>query len=140
MLRCGIATLAILLGFAAGTARAAVQPARLTLSVRSFPLVCGRMSGSLQIPLPRAFDVPPTIAAGEVRLNGADAGHVVVRGHTVILAAAAHHGVTCNVVVAARLTVVFTKAAGIGAPATGRYRVTVWHAKHAYHATLVVSR
>jgi hypothetical protein len=139
VVRCATATVVVLLGLAAGTARAAVRPATLTLSVRSFPLVCGRVFGLLQVTLPRAFEVPSAIDTHAVRMNGVAARRVAVRGHTVILASTASHGVGCNVVSAAHLTVVFTRSASVGAPATGTYRVTVWHGNRAYRGTLTVS-
>jgi len=122
----------------AAPASAAVRPAALTVVVRSFPIRCGHVVGSMQVVFPPAFELPTAIGAGAVRLNGVTAGRVTVAGHIVVVTAPTVHGVTCQVIVAVRLTLVFTKAADIGA-APGRYVAAVRYGVRTYRAAVKVS-
>ena len=116
----------------------AVRPAALTVVVRSFPIRCGHVVGSVQVVFPRAFELPTAIGAGAVRLNGVTAGRVTVAGHTVVVTAPTVHGVTCQVIVAVRLTLAFAKTADVGA-SPGRYVAAVRYGVRTYRAAVTVS-
>jgi hypothetical protein len=126
------------LALPAAPVSAAVRPAALTVVVPSFPFRCGHVVGSMRVTLPPAFRVPATIAADAVRLNGVSASRLAVSGRNVVVTAPVQHGVTCQVVVAERLTLVFTKAAGIGA-SPGKYVAPVRYGVRTYRGLLSVS-
>lgn len=118
---------------------AGARPVALTLALGSFPLVCGRPSGTLVVRLPTAMKLPPSIPTQAVRLDHAAAGATSVRAHVVTIGAAMPHGITCDVVTLGKLELVFTRSAGLGNPsAPGRYAIVVQHSSTSYRATLTI--
>jgi hypothetical protein len=116
---------------AVGTARARAVPAtadarpvRLELALR-LDLQCGRPGpGPLLVSLPAAAAVPATIPRRAVLVDGAPPLSAFVTGHVIRLALPRPTGVTCDSIGPGTVTVVFTRAAGLGNPARpGSYRI-----------------
>jgi len=119
----------------AGTA---VAPVPVKVTVNGYPLLCGRPRGSLVVAFPAAVDLPRTIAAGFVRVNGRAAAKVAVHGHAVTVAAPVQSGVTCQSITLGRVTLAFATGAGISSAKAGSYAVTVREDSHRYKAILTV--
>jgi hypothetical protein len=79
--------------------------------------------------------------AGAVLVNGATPKSVTRTGSVVSPAMPPAHGTTCNVIGPGAISIVFTRAAGLGNPtASGTYRVSVRAGGHAATGSLVVSQ
>jgi hypothetical protein len=102
-----------------------VRPAALRLTFRT-ELQCGRLGGGpIVVVFPAAERMPMSLHAGDVRVNGA-ALDASVTGHVVAIALPKTTGLTCDVIGPGTLSIVFTKAAGLGNPeAAGTYRVSL---------------
>lgn len=84
--------------------------------------------------------MPASIRAGAVLVNGAAPRSVSRAGSVVTLAVHPTTGITCNVIGPGTITIVFTRAAGLGNPtASGTYRVSVRAGSRAASGNLVVS-
>ena len=118
--------------------QATSRAATLTVKVASYPLVCGRATGSLAVGLPAAVQPAQTIAPAEVRLNGRTAARVAVSGRQVTVTAAAPAGVTCHSIMLDTLTLVFARAATVSG-STKSYPVTVRRGGRTFRATLRIS-
>jgi len=138
---------AVAAAVAAGSAQAARAPhvgpaassARpVTVTLRGVPLVCGKPRGSFVVTFPAAVDLPPTIAAAAVHVNGQTAAKVGVHGRDVTVTVQPQTGITCQSIVLGRVTLAFGTGAGIGAAKAGTYAVTVRQGTKRYKATLTV--
>jgi hypothetical protein len=92
----------------------AAQPAALTLQA-TFELQCGHV-GRLSVGLPAAMGVRTPIARRALLVNGAHPASVRASGHVVVVAMPPPQGVMCDSIGAGRVTVRFTKAAGLANP------------------------
>ena len=121
-------------------ARAGSRPAELRLAFRT-ELQCGRVGpGPVIVALPSAERIPASIRAGAVLVNGAAPRSVTRTGSVISLAIPPAHGITCNVIGPGTISIVFTRAAGLGNPAaSGTYRVSVRAGGRAATGNLVVS-
>jgi hypothetical protein len=102
---------------------AGAKPARLTISL-SLELRCAKPGPApITVSLPRAWQVPKTVARSAVRIGAALPDAVTISGHTVTLRPATPSG-WCTVIAPGTITVKFTRAAGLGNPRNvGRYTV-----------------
>ena len=106
----------------------AAQPAALTLQA-TFELQCGRI-GQLTAGLPAALGVRTPIAPGAVLVNGAHPASIRTAGQVVQVTMPPPQGVLCDSIGPARITLRFTKAAGLVNPKhAGSY--AVWLRIHA---------
>ena len=100
----------------------AAQPAALTLQA-TFELQCGRV-GQLSAGLPAALGVRRPIPPAAVLVNGAHPASVRASGHVVQVTMPAPQGVMCDSIGPARVTLRFTRAAGLVNPRhAGSYAV-----------------
>lgn len=119
--------------------RPAARPVTLTLSFPS-ALICGRVSGSIVVVLPRAARVPAEIAPSTVTVNGRSAGTVTVEGSTLTVLVPRPHGLTCMSIVEGTAKVVFTRGARLGNPArSGTYTVSVARGRSVMRTTLKIA-
>jgi len=129
-------SVAVAFAVAAGIA---VTPVTANVTVRGVPLLCGKPRGSFVLAFPSSVDVPRTIAAGSVHVNGEPAAKVAVHGHAVTVAAPLQTGVTCQSITFGRVTLAFATGAGLSASAkSGAYAITVRNGAQAYKATLTI--
>jgi len=102
----------------------AAQPAALTLQA-TFELQCGRV-GQVTVGLPAAMGVRTPIAPRAVLVNGAHPASVRTSGHVVQVTMPPPQGVMCDSIGPARITLRFTKAAGLVNPRhAGSYAVSL---------------
>jgi hypothetical protein len=105
----------------------AARPVELRLSL-GVELQCGRLQGrSILVALPAAMRVEASIPRSAVLVNDRPVAAVSVTGHSVRLTTpAASGGVICDVMAPGKVSIVFTRAAGVGNPrAAGTYTVTL---------------
>jgi hypothetical protein len=131
-----VVAVAVAAGVAVGAAQAAATTA--TVTVRGYPLLCGKPRGSLVVTFPAAVDLPRTIAAGSVHVNGQAAARVTIHARDVTVAVPPATGVTCQSITLGRVTLAFGTGAGIASAKAGTYAVTVRSGTHRYNATLTV--
>jgi hypothetical protein len=99
----------------------AARPASLTLRA-TFELQCGRAT-AVTVGLPAAMGVR-AIAPSAVVVNGVHAAAVRISHHVVSVTMPPPHGMICDSIGPARLTVRFTRSAGLTNPRhRGSYRV-----------------
>jgi hypothetical protein len=123
---------------AASSKQAGAQPVALTLSFAA-SLVCGHVRGATVVTLPQAADVPNTLATSDVTINGKRAGKVTVHDSTITIMPPAVTGMSCHSIVLGTMRVGFTRAAGIGNPATsGDYAVVVRRGGQVLRGTLAI--
>jgi hypothetical protein len=102
----------------------AAQPAALTLRA-TFELQCGRV-GQMTVGLPAAMGVRTSTVPGAVLVNGAHPASVRASGHVVQVTMPPPQGVICDSIGPARITVRFTKGAGLVNPQrAGSYAVSL---------------
>jgi hypothetical protein len=90
--------------------------------------------------LPAAERVPAAIGAADVLVNGGTPKGVVLTGHVVSITLPRTSGFTCDVIGPGTVTVVFTRAANLGNPATpGTYAVSLRAGRNSATARLIVS-
>jgi len=108
------------------SSKAGTKPVVLTLRLR-FEMVCGQPGpGTAVVILPAAATVPASIDASAVLVNGKPTSFVDVSGHDVTIAMPTHKGITCLSIGPGTLTLVLTRAAGIGNPGSaGTYMIRV---------------
>jgi hypothetical protein len=101
------------------------RPAALQLSLRT-ELQCGRLGGGpIVVVFPAAERMPAALQDGDVLVNGKALG-ATLNGHVVSIAFPKTVGVSCDVLGPGTVSVVFTKAAGLGNPlAAGTYHVSL---------------
>jgi len=106
-------------------AQAGARPVALTLRL-GYEMQCGYPGpGPVVVQLPAAEMVPARIARTAVLVNGKSAPGVQVTGRAVMVALPPRPQVMCDVIGPGTLTVVFTRAAGLGNPSrAGNYTVT----------------
>lgn len=105
----------------------AARPVELRLSLE-VELQCGRLQGrSILVALPAAMHVASSIPRSAVLVNGRPVAALSVTGHSVGLTTRpASGGVICDVMAPGKVSIVFTRAAGLGNPgAAGTYTVTL---------------
>jgi hypothetical protein len=124
----------------AAPATAGARPVTLTLKLR-YEMQCGRPgAGPLVVSLPAAEHVPHALARSTVVLDGKPPASVSVTGHVVVLTLPPQQGVTCMVIGPGTLTVVFTRAAGLGNPAAaGSYPIAARIGAHTFTPHLAVT-
>ena len=134
----------ILLGAGSATATASpaaasAHPAALALTLR-YSMTCNQPgAGPIVVTLPAAMKVGTDIAADAVLVRGRPARSVTVHGRTVAIGLPRPPLVLCHSIVPGKLTVLFTKGAGLENPATdGTYRVTVRVGGRAFAAPLTI--
>lgn len=118
--------------FAATAVAATVRPVKVT--VRGYPLVCGRPTGLLHVVLPATVGVPRAIPATAVTVNGIVASKVSVDGHTVSVTIPRRPGMTCLSIVLGRLTITFAPRAHVAMH--GARTAKVVHLPRTYAATV----
>jgi hypothetical protein len=128
-------SVAVAFAVAAGIA---MTPVTANVTVRGVPLVCGKPRGSFVVTFPATVDLPSTIAAGSVHVNGQAAATVAVHGHAVAVTAPLQTGITCQSITFGRVTLAFGTAAGISSSKAGTYAVIVRQGTHRYKAILTV--
>jgi hypothetical protein len=106
-------------------AQSGARPAALRMSLRT-ELQCGRLGGGpIIVVFPAAERMPEALQDGDVLVNGKALGAVLM-GHVVSIALPKTIGVTCDAIGPGTVSVVFTKAAGLGNPlAPGTYHVSL---------------
>ncbi|HVA31904.1 MAG TPA: hypothetical protein VMU58_11610 [Gaiellaceae bacterium] len=120
-------------------ATAGAHPVTLTLRARLL-MTCGRPGpGPIVVSLPAAERVPRAIARSAVLAGGSAPLTVRVAGHTVTLTLPRPPGVTCLVIAPGTLTIVFSRAAGLGNPsAAGTYALSVRIGAQSFRARLTI--
>jgi hypothetical protein len=106
-------------------ARAGAHPVALTLKL-GYEMQCGYPGpGPVVVQLPAAELVPARIPRAAVLVDGKGAPGVQVAGHAISVALPPRPQVMCDVIGPGKLTIVFTRAAGLGNPSSGgSYTVT----------------
>ena len=139
----------ILLGAGSATATASpaaasARPAALTLTL-SYSMTCNQPgAGPVVITLPAAMKVGTDIAADAVLVRGRPARSVTVHGRSIAIGLPRTIGlprplVQCHSIVPGKLTVLFTKSAGLENPDSGgTYRVTARVGGRAFAAPLTI--
>ena len=124
----------------AAPATAGARPAVLTLKIR-YEMQCGWPgAGPLVVSLPKAQHVPHTLAPRTVVVDGKPPASASLTGHVIVLGLPPRHGITCMLIGPGTLTVVFTRAAGLGNPAAaGSYPIAVRIGAHAFTPHLAVT-
>ena len=121
----------------------AARPTTFSLSLSSYPLICGHTSaGTLVVTFPKAERLPAHLAVNAIRVSNGLARSASISGHTVRVSVAPPDagGVTCQSIRMGRLTLTFTRAAKLGNPnAAGTYTVTAKHGTATYAAKFQVS-
>ena len=106
----------------------AMRPVELRLSL-VVELQCGKLQrGSILVALPAAMHVASSIPRSAVLVNGRPVAAMSVTGHSIGLTTAAtpSGGVLCDVMAPGKVSIVFTRAAGLGNPGSaGSYPVTL---------------
>jgi hypothetical protein len=85
----------------------------VTVTAQGYPLVCGRVTGLVEVEFPKVVHLPRTIPPGAVTLNGRPASSVSIDGRSVTMIAARPPGVTCLSIVLGRLTIAFAPRAHV---------------------------
>jgi hypothetical protein len=108
------------------SSKAGTKPVVLTLRMH-FEMVCGQPGpGTAVVILPAAAMVPTSIDASAVLVNGKPTSSVDVSGHDVTIAMPTQKGISCASIGPGTLTLVLTRAAGVGNPgAAGTYMIRV---------------
>jgi hypothetical protein len=106
-----LCALALAGAFAGSALAATTAPIRVT--VRDYPLVCGRATGLFKIVFPAAASVPARIPAAAVTVNGRVAAKVAVTGRTVSVTVPRRPGITCLSIVLGKLTITFAPRAHV---------------------------
>jgi hypothetical protein len=138
----------IVLGAAPATAIASpaaanARPAALALTLH-YSMTCNQPgAGPVVVTLPAAMKVSPEISVGAVLVRGKPARSVTVYGRTIVIGlprpGQAPH-VVCQSIVPAKLTVLFTKGAGLENPGVdGTYRVAVRVGGRSFAAPLTIT-
>jgi hypothetical protein len=106
--------------------RAGARPVALTVRFTT-ELQCGRLLGAaVSLELPRLEQVPATVRAAAVTIDGERSSHVAVAGHTLVIGLPRPHGAICTVLAVGTARIVVTRAAGIGNPrVAGTYAFAV---------------
>ncbi len=104
-------------------------------------LRCGHPLGAVRIVLPEAAAVPARVPTRAVLVDGRRAGRVSVAGHSIVVVAAKPPGRLCNSIVAGRMTLRFTAAAGLANPASaGVYDLAVRRGTAVYTVHLLIRK
>jgi hypothetical protein len=111
------------------------RPVAVTLKVHA-ELQCGRLTaGTLVFRFPAAERLPKTIAAGDATISGHASAKVTVEGRTVSIVQKPRTGVMCDVIAPGVVTVLLSKDAGLGNPASpGLYTVSLLRGTNATNA------
>jgi hypothetical protein len=115
------------------------RSAAATVTVRAYPLLCGKPRGALVVAFPASVELPKAMPLGTVRVNGLAAAKVAVHGHDVTVTAPIPTSVTCQSIVLGRVTLSFVAGAGLRAAKHGSSAVAVHEGAHRYKATLTVT-
>jgi hypothetical protein len=120
-------------------ARAGAQPVAMTL-VLGYEMQCGYPGpGPLLVRFPPQERVPRVIAAGAVRADGRAVAAAPTAGNVVRIALPPRPQVMCDVIGPGRLTVVFSRTAGLGNPAApGAYTLTARRGPTAFSARFAI--
>ena len=104
----------------------AAHGARAVLTLQAtFEVQCGRVT-QLTVSLPSAMGVQAPIAPGSVAVNGLHPASIRTSSHLVQVTMPPPHGVMCDSIGPARITVRFTRAAGLVNPTRpGSYAVSL---------------
>lgn len=106
-----VCALALAGAFAGSVLAATSTPT--TVTVRDYPLVCGRATGLFEVVFPVAVTVPARIPAAAVTVNGRAASKVSVSGRTVSVTVPRRPGLTCLSIVMGKLTIAFAPRAHV---------------------------
>jgi hypothetical protein len=123
------------------TVQAGAKPVALTLKLH-YEMVCSQPGlGKAIVLLPKASFVPARIDSAAVLVNGKPAPAVSVSGHDVsITMPTRQSGVTCMIMGPGTLTLVLTRAAGIGNPAqAGTYTIYARRNTRSFQAEVHIS-
>lgn len=121
--------------------KAGAKPVALTLTVH-YEMICGQPGlGKAIVSLPEAAAVPRAIDGAAVLVNGRPSPAVSVSGHEVAIAMPLkRHGVSCMSIGPGTLTLLLTRAAGIGNPhAAGTYMIHVRRNTLSFAASVAIS-
>lgn len=104
----------------------ATHGARAALTLQAtFEVQCGRVT-QLTVSLPAAMGVQTPIAPGTVTVNGLHPASIRTSSHVAQVTMPPPHGVMCDSIGPARITVRFTRAAGLVTPKRpGSYAVSL---------------
>lgn len=118
---------------------AGARPVSLTLTL-SYEMQCGYPGpGPVVIDLPAQERVPAALSPLRVLVDGHPAQTVAISGHKVTVGLAAPPQVTCMVIGMGRLTILFTRTAGLGNPArAGSYTVAATRASSQFAARFTI--
>jgi hypothetical protein len=125
---------------AASSARHGAKPVALTYRL-TYEMQCGNPGkGPLTLSFPSQMSLPAVVPAADVLLDGKRAPSVGRSGRSLVVSLPPPPAVMCDVIGPGTLTVVITKAAGLGNPrAAGRYAFPVRSAKLSAAPKLVIS-
>jgi hypothetical protein len=121
------------------SARAGARPVAVTL-VLGYDMQCGYPGpGPVLVAFPTAMQVPAQLPASAVLVDGHAAPGVLVSGRRVTVNLAPPPQIMCDVIGPGKLTLAFTRAAGIGNPRRpGTYTVAARRAATAFSAAFAV--
>ena len=119
--------------------RAGARAVALTLELE-YDMQCGYPGpGPVVIELPAAERVPAALARSQVLLDGHPAVSIAISGHRVEIGLASEPRVICDEIGPGRLTILFSRAAGLGNPLrAGTYTVAVARASTALSAEFTI--
>jgi hypothetical protein len=113
----------------------------LAVTARLAALQCGRVvHGPVELGLPQAMRVPPTIGATAVSLQRSVPASVHVAGHTLVLQQAPPHGMICDSIGPGTVRILVRTTAHLGNPARrGSYRIWLRAGTQSVSGRLTVS-
>lgn len=111
----------------------------LTLKLRT-ELICGQPRSPLVITFPAAMPIPRAFAREAVLVDARPAASATVASHRVTVTAVRPAGAVCDVIGPGLVTILFTKSARLGNPASpGVYTISVRHGGSTYRTTVHIS-
>lgn len=115
------------------------RPVALTLTL-SYEMQCGYPGpGPVTVDLPATEHVSATLAPSRVLVDGLPAHSVAISGRVVTIGLAPPPQVMCMVIGMGRLTVLFTRSAGLGNPVRpGTYTVAATRATSRFAARFTI--
>ena len=121
------------------SAKAGARPVALVVSLHT-ELQCGRLrAGAVALTFPAAMQLPKTVSASAVAVQGRRPAAVSLTGRTLAISPARPVGVMCNVIAPGVARILVAKAAQLGNPASaGTYALGVRYGAETLSATLTI--